>query len=128
MDYQILDWESYPRRDHFSYFCSMANPYVGVTMDVEITGFPEACKDRGIPFFLSFLHCIGRAANAVPQLRQRILEDRPVEFPHCDTSHTVMRPDGTYSYCRLDPMEDLDAFLEKAIPLPGGQQPPDHLG
>jgi len=91
-----------PRREHFAYFSAMADPYVGVTVEVDITRFLASCREKGRPFFLSFLYCAGRAANAVPQLRRRILEGQVVEFDHCDTSHTVLREDGTYSYCRLD--------------------------
>ena len=115
MDYRIIDWEGYPRKAHFEYFSAMADPYAGVTAEVDITRFLGACRGRGLPFFLSFLYCAGRAANAVPQLRQRIAGGRPVEFARCDTSHTVMRPDGTYSYCRLDCMRPFGEYLPDAL-------------
>ena len=34
-----IDMATYPRLDHFHYFCSMAYPYVGVTVDVDVTVF-----------------------------------------------------------------------------------------
>lgn len=117
MDYRIIDWERYPRRAHFEYFSAMADPYAGVTAEVDITAFLTACKEEKLPFFLSFLYCAGRAANAVPQLRQRIVDGRPVEFERCDTSHTVMREDGTYSYCRLDCTGSFEDFLPAAQAL-----------
>ncbi len=117
MEYTLIDLETYPRRAHYEYFSQMANPYVGVTVQADISGFVERCREQGVPFFLSFLYCVGRAANAVPELRQRILDGVPVEFPHCDTSHTVMRENGTYSYCRLNPMQPFADFLAQAIPL-----------
>ena len=115
MEFQIIDWESYPRRAHFEYFNAMPDPYAGVTAEVDITRFLAACREAGTPFFLSFLYCAGRAANAVPQLRQRILEGRPVEFPFCDTSHTVLRADGTYSYCRLNGARPFEEYLPAAL-------------
>lgn len=114
MDYRVIDWEHYPRRAHFSYFNAMADPYAGVTAEVDITRFLTACRDGGVPFFLSFLYCAGQAANAVPQLRQRIADGRPVEFARCDTSHTVLREDGTYSYCRLNCMQPFADYLPEA--------------
>lgn len=117
MDYKIIDWERYPRRAHFEYFNSMPDPYAGVTVEVDVTQFLAACKEAKTPFFLSFLYCAGRAANAVPELRQRILDGRPVEFASCDTSHTVMREDGTYSYCRLDCMRPFADYLPAARAL-----------
>ena len=115
MDYRAIDWESYPRKAHFAYFSAMADPYAGVTAPVDVTGFLAACRERRAPFFLSFLWCAGRAANAVPQLRQRIVDGRPVEFSSCDTSHTVLRADGTYCYCRLDCTRPFGEFLPQAV-------------
>lgn len=115
MKYQVIDWESYPRRAHFEYFNAMADPYAGVTAEVDITRFLATCREEELPFFLSFLYCAGRAANAVPQLRQRVLAGRPVEFAACDTSHTVLREDGTYSYCRLNCMQPFGSYLPAAL-------------
>ena len=117
MDYRIIDWESYPRKAHFEYFNAMADPYAGVTAEVDVTRLLELCRVRALPFFLSFLYCAGRAANAVPELRRRIVDGRPVEFVSCDTSHTVMRADGTYSYCRLDCMQPFAGYLPAARAL-----------
>lgn len=117
MDYQPIDWERYPRKAHFAYFNAMADPYAGVTAQVDISRFLAACRGRERPFFLSLLWCAGRAANAVPQLRQRIVEGRPVEFAACDTSHTVLREDGTYCYCRLSCMQPFGEFLPQAVRL-----------
>lgn len=117
MEYRVIEWERYPRRAHFEYFRSMADPYAGVTVEVDVTGFLAACEGAQLPFFLSFLYCAGRAANAVPQLRQRIAQGRPVEFASCDTSHTVMREDGTYSYCRLNCMQPFEDYLPAARAL-----------
>lgn len=99
---RVIDLNTCPRRAHFEHFRQMAYPYVGCTVNVDITDFLAAVKAKGHPFFLSFLRCAALAANDVPQLRQRIANDEIVEFDFCPTSHTVAREDGTYSYCELD--------------------------
>ncbi len=114
MEYITIDLENYPRREHFLYFSSMDDPYVGVTADVDITDFLNACRRKGSPFFLSFLYCVGRAANRVPELRRRILEKSIVEFSHCDTSHTELRADGTYGYCQINTMQNFSDYLKEA--------------
>ena len=115
MQYKTLDMEHYPRRAHFDYFRSMDYPYVGVTVPVDITAFHAALQREGHPFFLSFVYCVAKAANSVVQLRQRILENGIVEYPFCKTSHTVLRPDGTYAYCDLDPTLPFPQFLSEGI-------------
>ena len=65
-----------------------------------------------LPFFLSFLYAVTRAANAVPQLRRRILEDGTVvEFDWCQPSYTAMKPDGVYVYCTVEGDLPYDAFI-----------------
>ncbi|MDD6871969.1 MAG: CatA-like O-acetyltransferase [Clostridiales bacterium] len=115
MDYRRIDLATFPRRAHFEYFSAMADPYVGVTAEVELHGLPNLCRAANAPFFLSFLYAAARAVNAVPELRQRIVEGAPVEFERCDTSHTVMRPDGTYGYCRVSCAASFEDYLPEAI-------------
>lgn len=114
MKYHTIDMRAYPRHAHFAYFNAMPDPYVGATVDVDVSALAEACGKTARPFFLSFLYCAGRAANAVPELRQRIWKNGIIEFEACETSHTVLREDGTYSYCRLDCMKPFDQFLPEA--------------
>ena len=111
VEYRVLDLENDPRKEHFRYFSAMESPYVGVTVQVDITDFIQSVRAGELPFFLSFLYCAGRAVNAVPHLRRRILDGQVVEFSQCDTSHTVLRENGTYSYCRACCMQPFEAFL-----------------
>lgn len=117
MQYRVLNLEHFPRKEHFAYFQTFANPYVGITVDVDITRFLAAVKRAELPFSLSLIYCLGRAANRVPQLRQRILDGVPVEFDRCDTSHIVLHADESYGYCRLNCMQSLDEFLPEASAL-----------
>lgn len=102
MNYTYIDMENYPRRAHFSYFTEMAYPYAGVTLNVDITDWLAAVKEKKRPFFHSFLYAAANAANQVREFRQRILDRRIIEFERCPSSYTVALPDGTYCYCNVD--------------------------
>ena len=116
VQYRRLDLTAYPRREHFEYFHSMANPYVGLTVPVDITAFLTAVKTAKKPFFLSFLYCLGSAANAVPELRRRILDGGIIEVDTCDASYTVMQENGAYGYGRVAFGMPFDEYLATAIP------------
>ena len=109
MQYKFIDLASYKRRAHFDYFSSLAYPYVGVTVQVDITGWLRRIKAQNLPFFLSLCYCATRAANSVPEFRQRILDGKIVEFDQCRTSYTVALEDGTFCYCVP---ENHEGFLE----------------
>lgn len=113
--FRYLDMERYERKSHFEYFCSLAYPYVGTTVMIDITGFLKKIRRQNQPFFLTFCYCVSRAANQIAEFRQRITRDgRIIEFENCRTSHTVALNDGTYCYCSLDSRMPLDEFLRYA--------------
>ena len=93
MHYTIIDMEKDPRCGQFAYFRAMQYPFASVTVEVDITDMMTARGSR--PFFLSLLYAVVRAANAVPQLRRRILPDgRVAEYDWCPPSYTVEGIDG----------------------------------
>ena len=114
MSERILDMARYERRAQFDYFRSLAYPYVGVTVEVDVTDYLARLRAAGYPFFLSFCRSVTRAANAVPQLRQRIRGEGIVEYDACPGSVTLATPDGGYCYCTLPERESLAGFLPAA--------------
>ena len=115
MDYQYVDMETYKRKKHFEYFNSLAYPYVGVTVNVDITDLQKKIKADNLPYFISFLYCVSRAANGVPEFRQRIKDKKIIEFDHCKTSHTVALEDETYCYCTLDDNMEFSDYITYAL-------------
>ncbi len=109
--YRMLDLESYPRIQHYNYFRSLAYPYVGLTAELDLHGLPARLRELGHPFFLSFLHRVTRAANSVPEFRQRIAGDGIAEYQRCRSSHNLALPDGTYCYCTLEDSLPLGEFI-----------------
>lgn len=102
MTYKYLNMETYKRKSHFEYFNSLAYPYVGITVNVDITELLKVIKENELPFFLTICYCVSKAANRIAEFRQRIVDNQIVEYDFCRTSHTVALNDGTYCYCDLD--------------------------
>ena len=106
-----IDLSTYPRRAHYEFFKNMAFPYVGVTSNVDVTGLLRKATDLGGSPFLAYLWAAATAANQVPEMRQRIVDDQIIQFDHCDTSHTVALEDGTFCNCRTDCRRSFEDFL-----------------
>ncbi len=111
MNWRTVDMSRESRRDQFAYFQTLSNPYVGVTVQVDVTELAVWCRERGTSFFLAMLYAAVRAANGVPELRRRIRGDQVVEYDRCPSSHTVALPDGTYCYCSLEVDRPFREFL-----------------
>ena len=114
MNWRTVDMSRESRRDQFAYFQTLSNPYVGVTVQVDVTELAVWCRERGTSFFLAVLYAAVRAANGVPELRRRIRGDQVVEYDRCPSSHTVALPDGTYCYCSLEVDRPFREFLPYA--------------
>lgn len=114
MNVKKIDLDSYPRKSHFHYFKNIAYPYVGVTVNIDITDLLGIIKRDKQPFFLSVLYVASNAANRVPELRRRINGDDILEYSYCNTSHTVALEDGTYCYCELDSSKKFKNYIEYA--------------
>lgn len=108
---KYIDLETYPRRSHFEYFRHLGYPYVGMTAQVEVTNLVNRAKALGGATFLTCLWAAARAANSVPELRQRIVGERIAEFDYCETAHTVAMPDKTFCNCRTDSTIPFADFL-----------------
>ena len=114
IDMKRIDMETYPRRAHFEHFLGMSYPYVGMTVDVDVTDLLALCRERKYSFYLMVLHAVALAADEVPEFRRRIDRAGIIEFDQCPTSHTELKPDGTYAYCTLYHHLPLAEFVAKA--------------
>ena len=108
---KIIDLETFPRRSHYEFFKSYAYPYMGMNANVDVTNLYNSAKKLGGSPFLAFLWAAATAANSVPEMRQRIVDDQIVEFDHCNTAHTVAMPDGTFVNCQTDCRRSFEEFL-----------------
>ena len=52
MSCKEIDMAAYKRRAHFDYFRSLAYPYAGVTVEVDISRLVPTLKMHSLPFFL----------------------------------------------------------------------------
>ena len=79
-NYRIIDKQRWPRKDHFDFYRGFANPSFNLCVPVEAQRLYECAKDRGVSFFQLALFALVRAANEVPQLKQRLLGDDIIEY------------------------------------------------
>lgn len=111
---KIIDLTTYPRRSHFEYFSTLAYPYVGFTANVDVTNLICFAKAKGGSSFHAILWAAAKAANAVPELRQRIVDGQIVEFDHCNVGYTVALEDKTFCNCYTETRMPMEEFFVDA--------------
>ncbi len=103
--YRIIDTASWPRRDHFTFYRQFANPSFNLCVPIAAQRLYECAKDRRVSFFQLALYALLRAANGVPQLRQRVRNDEVIEYDSLAVMTPVMTVGEGFrpvSYTHLD--------------------------
>ncbi len=114
MEAHFINMDAYERKAHFDYFRSLQYPYVGVTVDQDVTSVLRFSRENHRSFYLTFLHAAALAADAVAKFRQRIHNGRIIEYSECPTSHTERTAAGAYCYCTLRHHMDLPDYFALA--------------
>lgn len=92
---RVIDWNSWPRREHFVFFQRSRNPCLGLTAPVdvrELVRYREALGPRRPRLTDCLYYAIMRSAHAVAEFRQRLVDLRPVIFDTLDAAFTFIPP------------------------------------
>ena len=120
-DYRIIDLETWPRREQYNLYRDLDFPYFSMTADVDVTAMRGLVRRLGESFTSAVSYAIARAANDVPEFRQRMhrRDEQPDEIREYAVVHpsiTVLGEGGQFRFCVLPYSEDFDTFRTQARP------------
>ena len=107
---EIINIESWNRKEHFEFFSRMASPYFGITTEVDCTIAYDNAKENGNSFFAHYLHKSMIAVNSVKELRLRIVDNKVALFEKINAGATVGRADGTFGFIFVNFTDDFETF------------------
>ena len=110
---EYIDLEKWPRKTHFEYFDRADYPYIDVTVQMDITRFPEYVKDHGCKFFPSLLYVFLKGVNENEEFKYRVLENRVVKYDALGASITVPIEGELFAFCRVEYKENIHDFLKE---------------
>jgi len=105
-----INIDTWIRKDHFNFFNSFDEPFFGVTVDVDCTISYFEAKERGVSFFLLYLHKSLLAANSVEAFRYRIINNEVWKYDQVHASATINRHNGTFGFGYMDFFESFEKF------------------
>lgn len=109
---QLLNLDTWNRKEHFLFFKQMEEPFFGITTRVDCTKAYAKAKELGVSFFTYYLHKTLIAVNALENFRYRIVEDKVYVFDQIDVSATIFRDDKTFGFSLMEYNKDLNTFAE----------------
>jgi len=111
---QELNIEKWERKDHFKFFNSFEEPFFGVTVNIDCTKAYNYCKEKGLSFFLFYLHKSLVAVNKIEPFRYRINNGKVFIYDKVNASPTINRPNGTFDFAYMEYFIDFSKFEEEA--------------
>jgi chloramphenicol O-acetyltransferase type A len=127
-----IDPETWARREHFERFRAFGRPHFSICAEVDLTAVVPEVRRRKISLNTLIIYVVARAANDVPELRQRIRGDRVVEHEVVHPASTVMAGEDLFTFAFFEFDLDFDAFATevarataRAQEHPSLDDPPD---
>jgi chloramphenicol O-acetyltransferase type A len=111
---RTIDTQTWGRREHFNLFNSFMQPHFGMCANMDITEFIPYVEQKGYSLTVAMVYIIARAANAVPEFRQRIREGTVVEHEVVHPSTTILVDEDIFTFCTIDYSEEYSHFAETA--------------
>ena len=100
------------RRKHFDFFRTMAQPHFNLCANVPVGLFLDFIKKEQLPFTPTMVYLIAKAANRVPEFRQRIRGERIWQHDAVHPSFAVNTKEAdVFSFCTVDYFENFQRFL-----------------
>jgi len=112
--FEHIDLDHWSRREHFELFRGFGYPYFSITTDIDITSLRNALKERAPSFTVGLVYVLARAANAIPQFRQRIRGDEVIEHETVHPGVTVLCEGDVFRFCFLRYDETFEQFAAEA--------------
>lgn len=110
-----IDIKTWARRNHFQTFRAFHQPHFALSAPMDITTFHRYVQDQELSFTVAVVYLLARAANAIPEFRQRIREDKVVEHETVHPSTTIMAAGELFSFCTIGYEKNFGDFAPRAL-------------
>lgn len=112
-----LDFNDNERLNTYTWFKSFSNSTYGVNVKLDVTKLVKLTKERNESFFINILFIIMKGLNNTPELRMRLIDDKPYIFDDINPAFTVMTKAGAFENVRFENTNNYKEFYKIAKEL-----------
>lgn len=139
MNYRVIDYESWPRREKYEFFCAADQPFYNLGYRLNVTNAYSFAKKNGVSFYMVLTYLVTKAINSVEAFRCARLDGQIVLFDELMPSFTDLKPGSdSFHIVTMPAGDDILAFCREAKrrssgagllhrPEHGGAEPHLHL-
>ena len=112
MKFQPIDWETFPRKEHFLHYTREIPCSYSMTSDVEISRLRRLLRERGYSLYPTLIYALSCIANDHPEFRTVYDQNRvPGVYDVVDPAYTIFHPETETFSCIVTPFErEFSAF------------------
>ena len=103
---QLIDLQSWPRRELFEFFSGMSNPFYSITFRLDVTRLVRFAREQKISFYYALVYLAAEAVNSVESFRYALDGGRPVLLDRRAPSFTDLHPGAEAFHIVTLPMEE----------------------
>ncbi len=111
---QHIDKNTWPRREVFDFFASMAWPFYSLTFPVDVTSLRRYTHERDLSFYLAMVYAVTKSMEAVSAFRYKCRGDEIILHDTLVPSFTDLKPGSeTFHITTLETGDDLADFCRR---------------
>ena len=111
---RVIEQENWPRKEHFHLYSGFEFPHVNICVQLDITEMWTSRARAGASPTVTLVYIVTKAANRVPELRQRIRGEQVVEHEVIHPLITVLGDDDLFGVVTLTYDESFATFASNA--------------
>lgn len=115
MNYRVIDYESWPRREKYEFFCAADQPFYNLGYRLDVTNAYSFAKKNGVSFYMVLTYLVTKAINSVEAFRCARLDGQLVLFDELMPSFTDLKPGSdSFHIVTMPAGDDILAFCREA--------------
>ena len=111
---RVIEIEGWHRKGHFDLYNRFEFPHLSICTPIDITELWEKRASSDISPTIMLVYIVTKAANRVPEMRQRIRADHVVEHEVIHPLVTIMGKDDLFGVVTLEYDADFETFTAHA--------------
>jgi chloramphenicol O-acetyltransferase len=111
---RVIDIETWPRKEHFKLYKGLEFPHVNITVQVDITDLWTRRAFLDTSPTIALVYIITKAANRLPEMRQRIRGEDVIEHKVVHPTITILGDDDLFGMVSLEFDPDFKTFAAGA--------------
>lgn len=111
---EIIDIDSWDRKEHFRFFRNMSHPHFSLCFDLDITSLRRHVKERELPFNQSLVYYLMHCVNGIDEFKYRYRDGMVVRHDLVYPSFTALDPQTKLFRIHTVPrLDSLSGFLSE---------------